>query len=185
LHNSIETVKGHTFLFNTIPYEKYDIILTASNNSYSPKSENKVVEASSTGKLYFNISSFDYIGQIAIMPVNNETQITFSVPQVEFQNGGASIHFKNLDQRYLVISYSNDYEWVSPSLVYLGANSLGQQIYKVVKSGSADVEISGYEFHMYTDWIAAALVNLLLPILLFYPGAFKKISLIVKNKLSF
>ncbi|MDA8143415.1 MAG: hypothetical protein M0T81_05460, partial [Thermoplasmatales archaeon] len=184
IHKSVETVKGHNFSFSAIPNKKYDLIFTMSNNSDSPQNMNEVVYASSTGELYFNTSAYKYLGPIAVIPLNNDTEGTFSVPQAEFQNGGASIHLNDIEQHYLVISYSNDYSWVSPSLVYLGANSLGQQIYKVIKSGAVDVEIAGDEVHMYTDWIVAVVVNILLPILFFYPGSWKKISSTVKRKLS-
>jgi hypothetical protein len=177
-------VNGHNFSFSAVPNEKYDLVFTASNSSYAPKNMNEVVAANSNGQLYFNTSAFNYMGQIAVIPLNNDTQSTSSVPHAEFQNGGASIHLTDTGLRYLVISYSNDYSWVSPSLVYLGVNSLGQQIYKVIKPGAVDVEIAGYEVHMYTDWIVALVVNIVLPILLFFTGTWKRISSAVKRKLS-
>lgn len=184
IHNSVETVKGHNFSFNAVPNEKYDLIFTASNSSYTPKNMKEIVAASSTGKLCFNTSAYNYMGQIAVIPFNNDTPTTSSVPHAEFQNGGTSIRLTDTGQHYLVISYSNDYSWVSPDLVYLGANSLGQQVYKVILPGTVDVVITGYEVHMYTDWVVALVVNIALPILLFYPATWKKISSAVKRKLS-
>ena len=184
IHNSVETVKGHNFSFNAVPNEKYDLIFTASNGSYEPKNTKEIMAANSNGKLCFNISKFNYVGQIAVLPLNNDTLTTSSILQAEFQNGGASIHLTDPGQHYLVISYSNDYSWTSPSLIYLGANLFGQQVYKVIKPGVVDVVIAGYEVHMYTDWIGTLVVNIVLPILLFYPAAWKKISSTVKSRLS-
>ena len=97
-------------------------------------------------------------------------------------------HFKiNSNVKIMAVSDIEKYDckaYIATN--FINANQLksfGIPLEKIILFSQID-EIAGYEVHMYTDLIAAVVVNIVLPILLFYPGTWKKIISAVKRKLS-
>ncbi len=157
----------------------YRIIVKGLNNNSTSETFESNVAVSRRSNYNVNLGNLSYLTWVIIIPTGLENRAVVPViKELRYQNVSASLSFyAGNGTSYVDISYNPNYRWShSSNLKYVGANSMGIQIFKVEVPGYTELYVHDSYTLFVVEIIASVMIDGILPLMIFviYPMSQKK-----------